>query len=60
LDAHVGTVKEYQQLSDALHRKGMYLVQDIVLNHTGDFFRYQTGTHKPRRRALSSFPNRSP
>lgn len=41
LDAHVGTVKEYQQLSDALHRKGMYLVQDIVLNHTGDFFRYQ-------------------
>ena len=41
LDAHVGSLKDYQQLSDALHRKGMYLVQDIVLNHTGDFFRYK-------------------
>ncbi|NDE25041.1 MAG: alpha-amylase, partial [Betaproteobacteria bacterium] len=41
LDPHVGTLKEYQALSDALHRKGMYLVQDIVLNHTGDFFRYK-------------------
>jgi glycosidase len=40
VDAHSGTLKEYQQLSDALHRRGMYLVQDIVLNHTGDFFRY--------------------
>jgi glycosidase len=41
LDAHVGSLKDYQLLSDALHRKGMYLVQDIVLNHTGDFFRYK-------------------
>jgi glycosidase len=41
VDAHVGTLKDYQQLSDALHRRGMYLVQDIVLNHTGDFFRYK-------------------
>lgn len=39
-DPHVGTLQDYQQLSDALHRRGMYLVQDIVLNHTGDFFRY--------------------
>lgn len=41
MDPHFGTLKEYQQLSDALHRRGMYLVQDIVLNHTGDFFKYQ-------------------
>ncbi len=41
LDPHVGTLQEYQQLSDALHRRGMYLVQDIVLNHTGDYFRYK-------------------
>ncbi len=41
VDAHVGTLKDYQKLSDALHRRGMYLVQDIVLNHMGDFFRYK-------------------
>ncbi len=41
VDPHVGTLKDYQRLSDALHRRGMYLVQDIVLNHTGDFFRYK-------------------
>ena len=41
VDPHVGNLKDYQKLSDALHRRGMYLIQDIVLNHTGDFFRYQ-------------------
>ena len=41
VDAHVGTLKDYQKLSDALHRRGMYLVQDIVLNHMGDFFSYK-------------------
>ncbi len=46
VDPHVGTLKDYQRLSDALHRRGMYLVQDIVLNHTGDFFRYKTWNPK--------------
>ena len=41
VDPHVGTLKDYQKLSDALHRRGMYLVQDIVLNHMGDFFSYK-------------------
>ncbi len=40
MDPHVGTLREYQQLSHDLHSKGMYLIQDIVLNHTGDFFSY--------------------
>ena len=40
VDPHMGNLKDYQQLSDALHRRSMFLVQDIVLNHTGDFFRY--------------------
>lgn len=40
VDRHLGTLKDYRQLSDAVHREHMYLVQDIVLNHTGDFFRY--------------------
>lgn len=43
MDPHVGTLAEYQRLSDALHRRGMYLVQDVVVNHTANFFSYGPG-----------------
>lgn len=43
VDRHLGTLDDYKALSHALHSQGMYLVQDIVLNHTGDFFRYGAG-----------------
>lgn len=43
VDPHVGTLADYRRLSDALHRRGMYLVQDVVLNHTGNFFSYGPG-----------------
>jgi glycosidase len=43
LDKHLGSMDDYRRLSDALHRRGMYLVQDIVVNHTADFFSYQGG-----------------
>ncbi len=37
VDEHLGTLDTYKALSDALHRRGMYLVQDVVANHTGNF-----------------------
>jgi len=40
IDAHYGTLADYQALSRDLHGRGMYLVQDIVVNHTGNFFGY--------------------
>jgi glycosidase len=40
VDAHLGTLDDYRALSRALHGRGMYLVQDIVLNHVGNYFRY--------------------
>ncbi len=40
VDKHFGVLNDYQQLSDALHRRGMVLIQDIVVNHTGNFFDY--------------------
>lgn len=40
VDAHYGTLASYQALSKALHQRNMYLIQDIVLNHTGNFFGY--------------------
>ncbi len=43
VDKHLGTLLDYQRLSDGLHRRGMYLVQDIVLNHTGNYFGYRGG-----------------
>ena len=41
VDAHLGTLTDYQALSRQLHRQGMVLVQDIVVNHTGDYFWYR-------------------
>jgi len=37
VDRHLGTLADYRQLSRSLHGKGMYLVQDIVVNHTGNY-----------------------
>ncbi|MFS8064288.1 MAG: alpha-amylase family glycosyl hydrolase, partial [Luteimonas sp.] len=43
VDAHYGTLADYQALSRALHAAGMYLVQDVVVNHTGNYFAYEGG-----------------
>jgi glycosidase len=40
VDPHFGSLADYQDLSRALHGAGMYLVQDIVVNHVGNFIRY--------------------
>ncbi|RDV24518.1 alpha-amylase [Alteromonas aestuariivivens] len=46
VDEHYGTLQDYQALARALHRRGMYLVQDVVVNHTGNFF-YYDGPYDP-------------
>lgn len=38
VDAHYGSLSELQAFSDAVHGRGMRWIQDVVLNHTGDFF----------------------
>lgn len=46
LDAHAGTLEDYRALSRALHGSGMYLVQDVVVNHVGDWLECTaTNTH---------------
>jgi glycosidase len=40
VDEHLGTLDDYKALSNALHQNGMYLIQDVVANHTGNFFGY--------------------
>lgn len=43
VDEHFGTLNTYKNLSNTLHNNGMYLIQDIVPNHTGNFFTYGNG-----------------
>jgi glycosidase len=45
VDKHLGTLADYQKLSATLHRNGMYLIQDIVPNHTGNFFHMENGQY---------------
>jgi glycosidase len=40
VDAHLGTLEDYKRLSRGLHERGMYLVQDIVINNMGNCFTY--------------------
>ncbi|SFN09837.1 alpha-amylase family glycosyl hydrolase [Dokdonella immobilis] len=40
VDAHFGTLEDYRTLARCLHARKMALVQDIVVNHVGNFFRY--------------------
>lgn len=40
IDPRFGTVRDLQRLSRECHKRGMYLVLDIVINHTGDVFEY--------------------
>jgi glycosidase len=46
VDAHFGALDDVRNLSRALHSRGMYFVQDIVLNHTANFFGYDQ-TYSP-------------
>ena len=38
VDRHQGDLDTYKALGAGLHDRGMLLVQDIVVNHTGNFF----------------------
>lgn len=43
VDPHFGTLEDYRALAGALHGRGMYLVQDVVVNHVADYFGYPDG-----------------
>lgn len=40
IDPHLGTAADYRALADDLHGRGMKLVQDVVVNHVGNWLRY--------------------
>ena len=41
IDPRFGTKEEYKVLTKTAHDMGMYIIQDIICNHTGDVFRYE-------------------
>lgn len=43
VDKHFGSLQDYKNLSKALHAQDMYLIQDIVVNHMGNYFSYPQG-----------------
>ncbi|MFY2762757.1 alpha-amylase family glycosyl hydrolase [Arenimonas sp. MALMAid1274] len=56
VDAHFGNLADYRALADALHGRDMTLVQDIVVNHTGNFFSYDA-TRDPDDPTVGYQPN---
>ncbi len=37
VDPHMGTLEQYQKFVKEAHDKGLYVIQDIVVNHLGDY-----------------------
>ncbi|HET8818779.1 MAG TPA: alpha-amylase family glycosyl hydrolase [Xanthomonadaceae bacterium] len=50
VDAHYGTLADLQALSRGLHGRGMYLVQDVVVNHVADYLQCTDGEAAPAER----------
>lgn len=45
IDSHFGTAAELRALVDTAHQHGIYVILDVVLNHTGDVFAYDPDRH---------------
>ncbi|MEQ8821526.1 MAG: alpha-amylase family glycosyl hydrolase [Sumerlaeia bacterium] len=45
VDGHFGTMRDVVELREAMHKRGMALMIDVVANHTGDF-RYLPGDYE--------------
>lgn len=63
VDPHFGTLEEYRAMVEEAHRLGLRVIQDIVVNHTGNFFTVDAQGYDPERpernwrRAAEGAPN---
>ncbi len=44
IDPHMGTMADFKELVAEAHKRGMYVVLDWVLNHSGPVFEYKEGS----------------
>jgi glycosidase len=42
VDPHFGTRRELREMVRLAHRRDIYVILDIILNHSGDVFSYST------------------
>ncbi|MBI4676664.1 MAG: hypothetical protein HY748_03700 [Elusimicrobia bacterium] len=54
IDPHLGTMADFKLLASELHKRGMYLIFDLAINHAGAVFEYKgnsawEGMDKPRK-----------
>jgi glycosidase len=47
VDPRLGTLEDLQELTRQAHRRGMYVILDIIINHTGNNWAYPGDTGKP-------------
>ncbi|WP_129409156.1 alpha-amylase family glycosyl hydrolase [Marinitoga lauensis] len=45
IDEHFGDIELYKKLITEAHKRGIYVIQDIVANHVGNFFIYKDGKY---------------
>lgn len=55
VDPHYGTLADWQALAEALHARNMLLIQDVVVNHTGDWVKRDGGQIQTRDRPLAAW-----
>ncbi|SHH40090.1 alpha-amylase family glycosyl hydrolase [Thermosipho atlanticus] len=61
VDEHFGTLEDYKMLAKVLHENGMALIQDIVVNHVGNYFRFRNGKFELNRNSIpTSAPTQYP
>jgi len=66
VDPHFGSIPDYKRLVDKAHGRGMKVIQDIVVNHTGNFFTVDETKYDPKKpekgwkEAKGSYPTKAP
>lgn len=58
VDPHFGTREDLRTLVRTAHAHGIYVVLDVILNHTGDIFRYDADRYRTHRNGQTFMESR--